>query len=199
MSGGDALQDELASLRELGADQCAPVQFRYIEALLRRGATLPDKERENVERKAAQALLECRASFQRQRQHSNDVGNPGRSTESLVARLSALTEQLAHRDPDPGTPVSFAACLRKQERDLLHSAKTPELRAGRRLRDASARRQAVKVLAQARRQTPSEPGPLNPQRLAADSMAAMGALSPSYLNRFVAYIDTLQWLEQSLD
>jgi len=40
-------------------------------------------------------------------------------------------------------------------------------------------------------------GPLNSQRLAVRSLAAMRDLSPHYLSRFVTYMETLFWLEQA--
>jgi hypothetical protein len=44
---------------------------------------------------------------------------------------------------------------------------------------------------------PQNAGPLNAQALVIRSLASMRALSPSYANRFVSYMDSLLWLEQA--
>jgi hypothetical protein len=44
---------------------------------------------------------------------------------------------------------------------------------------------------------PENAGPLNSQHLVHRSLLLMRELSPEYLERFVGYIDALQWLEQS--
>ena len=117
---------------------------------------------------------------------------------TTIESLAELTSLLSHP-----TPVSahgshadtLAAALQAQDRELLQLGQKTELAAARGLRERGTRHQAAKVLSQALRDIPSDSGPLNPQRLAVDSMVVMGDLSPRYLNRFVAYIDTLLWLE----
>ena len=56
---------------------------------------------------------------------------------------------------------------------------------------------AEQRLAQSRASLPENAGPLNSQHLVHRSLTLMHELSPEYLERFVAYIDALQWLEQS--
>jgi hypothetical protein len=64
-------------------------------------------------------------------------------------------------------------------------------------RESLVRRNADKLVTQAIREIPEGAGPLNSQKLIVQSLASMRDLSPHYLNRFVAYIDTLLWLEQT--
>ena len=52
-------------------------------------------------------------------------------------------------------------------------------------------------LAQSRASLPENAGPLNSQHLVHRSLVLMRELSPEYLERFVGYIDALQWVEQS--
>ena len=52
-------------------------------------------------------------------------------------------------------------------------------------------------LAQARATLPDNAGPLNSHHLVHRSLTLMRELSPEYLERFVGYIDALQWLEQA--
>ncbi|MDD2811043.1 DUF2894 domain-containing protein, partial [Rhodoferax sp.] len=51
-------------------------------------------------------------------------------------------------------------------------------------------------LAQAQTQAPTNAGPANSQHVVLQSMAQMQALSPAYLSRFTAYVDTLLYLDQ---
>jgi len=52
-------------------------------------------------------------------------------------------------------------------------------------------------LAQSRATLPENAGPLNSHHLVHRSLTLMRELSPDYLERFVAYVDALQWLEQA--
>jgi hypothetical protein len=63
----------------------------------------------------------------------------------------------------------------------------------RHIQERSLERRVELALAEA----PESPGPLNPQMLAIKALSNMRDLSPDYLSRFVAYLDTLFWLEQA--
>ena len=52
-------------------------------------------------------------------------------------------------------------------------------------------------LAQSRATLPENAGPLNSHHLVHRSLTLMRELSPEYLERFVGYVDALQWLEQA--
>ena len=52
-------------------------------------------------------------------------------------------------------------------------------------------------LAQSRASLPDNAGPLNSHHLVHRSLTLMRELSPDYLERFVGYVDALQWLEQA--
>jgi hypothetical protein len=54
-----------------------------------------------------------------------------------------------------------------------------------------------RLVARAMKERPENAGPLNSEMLATRSLFIMRQLSPSYLNRFVSYIDTLLWLERT--
>jgi len=47
-------------------------------------------------------------------------------------------------------------------------------------------------------ETPENPGPLNPEILAIRLLKQINELSPEYINRYVGYFETLQWLEQEI-
>jgi hypothetical protein len=54
-----------------------------------------------------------------------------------------------------------------------------------------------RLVARAMKERPENAGPLNSQMLATRTLFIMRNLSPSYLNWFVSYVDTLLWLEQT--
>lgn len=70
-----------------------------------------------------------------------------------------------------------------------------ELRALRLLRGRQREVAIQQRLADAIANAPEAPGPLNPQMLAIRALSAMRDYSPEYAKHFVAYLDTLMWLE----
>ena len=124
--------------------------------------------------------------------------------------LAALTARIDGKQPasDEDQPLqSLDDQLRQQEFDALQTATdaagkprpAAELKAARRLRASLKKRSGDKLVAQALGDIPQDSGPLNPQRLVLHSLETMRELSPQYLNRFVGYMDTLLWLQQSAD
>jgi len=127
--------------------------------------------------------------------------------------MSSLFSALRHAEQGAGgsgQPASLADILRRDEQQLVeasrHSAGDTALRQSQNLalpstvhhlRAALEKRSADKVVTGAIMDIPEDAGPLNPQKLIVQSLASMRDLSPQYLNRFVAYIDTLLWLEEA--
>jgi hypothetical protein len=72
-----------------------------------------------------------------------------------------------------------------------------ELTSVRLFRESLVKLSSDKLVSRIIKEAPENPGPLNPQMLVIRSLSTMRDLSPDYLNRFVAYVDTLQWLEQA--
>ena len=143
----------------------------------------------------------------------------------LKLELVSTAESLAHlaKDvasggdaPDGNSATgSFDDILRQQEHTLLSKAGPSstalpahgfvasgpsgegELDAIHYFRESLVKRNADKLVTQAIKEIPEGAGPLNPQKLIVQSLSSMRDLSPHYLNRFVAYIDTLLWLEKA--
>lgn len=128
--------------------------------------------------------------------------------------LADLAAYVAYSKPAVETheqSPSFDDILRQAERQLVNPvsdvdanslntgahAHADELRSIHYFRESLVRRNADKLVTQAIREIPEGAGPLNSQKLIVQSLASMRDLSPHYLNRFVAYIDTLLWLEQA--
>ena len=137
--------------------------------------------------------------------------------ESLVSTtntslLSSLNSRLLHGtafEDENHQDVPIEDILRQQEKIAVASlseaangqgtefANEPgELKSTRSFRKSREKHGADKLVTQAIEEAPENSGPLNPQRLTIRSLSLMRELSPQYLNRFVAYIDTLLWLEQ---
>ncbi|MCG8612598.1 MAG: DUF2894 domain-containing protein [Pseudomonadales bacterium] len=141
------------------------------------------------------------------------------STNDALAKslLSGLREQLASRELDVSPAESgspFEMMLREQEAAALRefgdssiattqtetkpeAGEIRELASVKQLRDSMAKRGSERLVTQAVKTVPEDPGPLNPQMLVTRSLSAMRSLSPEYLNRFVSYLDSLFWLEQA--
>ncbi len=140
----------------------------------------------------------------------------------LAARLRRTTRQsalvtLTDRIEKSGQvldkktmPLSFDDLLRRQEDEVLQSvgnsmarngASTSkdkrELNAFHLFKETCTKLYSDRLVSHAIKERPENAGPLNSQMLVTRSLFAMRQLSPSYLNRFVSYIDTLLWLEQA--
>lgn len=120
--------------------------------------------------------------------------------------LSVLLDRLDGNGSSAGCSA-IGELLRRQEADAIRSvsadtnaapATNPgELRAASYFRDARRQRHAETVVSRAVLAAPEDSGPLNPQKLATRSLSAMGKLSPAYLGRFVASVETMLWLEKA--
>ncbi|MDA7416633.1 DUF2894 domain-containing protein [Xenophilus arseniciresistens] len=73
----------------------------------------------------------------------------------------------------------------------------PDLKAMGYFRSTWSRLSAERRLTQSLARVPDQAGPLNAQHLVHQTLAAMRALSPGYLNHFLDYADTLMWLERA--
>ena len=132
-------------------------------------------------------------------------------------RVPALVDRAAPGSPgaaagQEGIAGSVADCLWRQEQEARQSLASAgssrqgfqgrpggELKSVHRLRVSQGRHRADRLLAQAIREAPAECGPLNPQRLVIGTLSAMRDLSPEYLGRLVAYVDTLFRLESAAE
>jgi hypothetical protein len=175
-AGHDAsVQERIAALRESGEWQVDAARFGYLEALARRIPAQPAPVRERLEQK-------------------------------LEIGLSEFMQRVAARAPAPRkkpTSTTPLAQLNAYIRGLR--AASPEGQAGDELASARAFRQAwektraLERVQQALARKPANAGPLNSHALVLRSLDVLRELSPDYLRRFVAQVETLQWLEQARD
>jgi hypothetical protein len=130
----------------------------------------------------------------------------GGALETLLQRLNGSD---GHATDSPAG-AAIGELLRSQEADAIRSVSTSaadaaalpadspgELRAAGFFREARQQQHADRLVAREAEEAPEDSGPLNPQKLAIRSLLAMRDLSPAYLGRFVAYVDTLFWLEKA--
>ena len=153
----------------------------------------------------------------------------GASAVSALALLTKQIGQNSFASADEDKGMSLGDLLRRQEEAVLHSSllaksqprssaavvpdklrpKRPggrgsghragESTSARQLREILEKHGSDKRVKRAISEGPEAPGPLNPQALVIRSLATLRELSPDYLSRFVAYADTLLWLEQAVE
>ncbi len=123
----------------------------------------------------------------------------------LVERISGENRRAFQK------AASFEELLLRREDELLHELDNPperntdfppgndvsNLKSYQLFRETWARHYSDRLVSDAVRKLPENPGPLNSQFLITRSLVIMRELSPSYLKRFVSYIDTLLWLEDA--
>jgi hypothetical protein len=192
--------DALAALRERGADRRDPVRFRLAQGLAQRAAAHAGAARRAIEEKLT-ALL---ARF--------DTGDDAPSRNAVPVKVpvrerGALAALVDHAERQKGAAATAVAASRGAPAHAhAHSGATPLAAHAGAAADAGtvhffkrtwSRLSADQRLAQSRASLPENAGPLNSQHLVHRSLLLMRELSPDYLERFVGYIDALQWLEQS--
>lgn len=97
---------------------------------------------------------------------------------------------------DERTGTGLAGLVRQLEAGSVSLQHYPQLPALQPMRDTWQQLHAESRLRIALQQTPAEGGPLNSAVLVHRMLDAMQALSPDYLRHFIAYADTLAWMEQ---
>jgi hypothetical protein len=197
-----SLQAVLADMRERDLRRLDPPRFCYIESLVARMDGCSEALARVLATKVRVALD---AYPKRQAPGEPEPATTGASHSPLQELVACLNGE------QPADEGGLEAQLKQQELALLQAvgeeqpeqadnpvAEPPrELRAARRFRSTLLQVGAERRLQQANRETLEESGPLNPQKLVTESLRIMERLSPAYLERFIAYADTLLWLEQA--
>lgn len=218
--GSDAIDDESEfesfthELREkfdhllvAGAKEYDWLQCEQIDRLLQRA----DAETQGVAAhlcRKVEARLEALGHRIEQGVERKVTSHPV-SAHSLVALISeAQPEAPSYTENSRG--AAFDEFLQQQENNILQTmvggdldepaaAVAPALtRANRYLRHRQLQHSATRLVDVAIENGPDNPGPLNPEMLSIKSLKLMRDLSPQYLNRFVAFIDSLLWIEESV-
>ncbi|MCK9686955.1 DUF2894 domain-containing protein [Scleromatobacter humisilvae] len=160
----------------------AAVRARLAQALARRADAHAGEARRMLDQRVAALAATALAS-----QDERAAQEP--------SRRGALAELVAHAARQKAAPVLDSA-TRPRESSPEKAAAT-DTRTLQFFQRTWSRLSAGQRLAQARATLPENAGPLNSHHLVHRSLTLMHALSPEYLERFVGYIDALQWLEQA--
>lgn len=177
----NALDAVIEGWRRQGAGHVDPLRFARITALQRRAATRTGATRRRLEATLA-AMVDAYARMLGEAAGctAHDAHAPDAAPRSA---LGALVETMhARLDADAAAPVRYPELAALARFQSLWST----LRTGRQVRTSLA-------------QAPTGAGPLNSAALAHRALTLMGGLSPEYLRQFLAYVDTLSWLESLQD
>ncbi len=175
--------------RASGADRVDPLRFHRIAALQRRAAT-----RDGTARRALDARLAALVdSYAADLARASSVDRATSAAPSAPRALGTLVDDIA-RGRSCAVPGD-----RNAAQTGASTAAYPELAA---LDDFRRLWSTLRTGSQVRKSladVPTGAGPLNSAALAHRALTLMGGLSPDYLRTFLAYVDTLSWLEQMQD
>lgn len=215
---GAALQAALAGWRARGAARTDPVRWALVEALARRAAARPGAAGALLQARVrallgdfaarhAQAQAAAEADAQALGRHRPDAADAAarlladgdfaalrRQAAAAglprpAARLAALVERLGQAAPD--TAAAPAGAPDAAARPLA------ELRTLSAFRGTWSRLRLDQRLRQSLAQAPEQAGPLHSHSLVLRALRLMREVSPGYLHRLMAQLDTLVWLEQA--
>lgn len=175
---------DLAALRQGGADQFDPVRLHYLQALATRASAHQGSVKRILDGKLAQALAAFRERLEQAQRDAKD------SVATLIeseprASLGELVRYMAQHSPDHAED-SFDG----------HAGLRRELKATRYFRNTWSKLSVDKQVTQAIKHAPKNAGPINSHMLVLRSLALMREISPDYLNRFTSYVDALLCLDQ---
>lgn len=208
----------LSALREQGAHRFDPVRFRHLEALARRAAAHAGPLTRFLEGRLEQAVAAYRVAWDEARGHA------ARALDGLALQFpdAALELRRLHAEGDLPGLRRLARGLETRTRpgplgalvgEIDRHASTPgaagadpaptafayapwvELKGLRDARGTWIRLSNEQRLSRAMAQAPENPGPLNSHRLVLQSLRVMQDLSPAYLQRFMAHVEALLWLD----
>jgi hypothetical protein len=125
---------------------------------------------------------------------------PAPPLRAAAGPLATLVNQLAERNSPPVSPRHSKDAPTASPRPSAASPSAlsapPELKALSYFRSTWSRLSTEQRLAQSAAKLPENAGPLNSQHLVHQSLVLMRELSPGYLERFIAHVDALLWLDQ---
>jgi hypothetical protein len=191
------------------------IRRRFIAALAKRAQGQPEPIKRVLEGKLRQALAEYAQRFEQAQSEARQVvtrtaeqfpGSADTLRQLFVAgdlpglrRYRIALEGNAKRTP-LGELIDHIAQQAAQELPgdrTRHDGADAELRSLRHFRDTWSKLSVDRAVALALAAGPANAGPLNSQSLMLQALQAMREIAPDYLNRFMAYADALQWLEQA--
>jgi hypothetical protein len=187
----DASGLSVAGLRERGAQHVDPAGFRYLEALSRRAEGHQGAVKQALDARLALAVAAYDLKFKKAGNASEQPAShrdvhPHRGP---LGELVDYIEQLAGaQDPThPGEAASQPSA----------GAALAELKTLRQFRKTWTSLSVDRQMSRSKEKVPENPGPLNSHLLVLRSLQLMQETSPAYLNRFMAHVESLFWLDQA--
>lgn len=175
----------VAAALKRGDQRLDPVRFRFIEAMAKRAAAHGGEARRMLDDKVAALLAAYGKDLEKAQ--SADVAEQQAAPEPSA--LAGLVEHIAKHAP----PMQVDAPARGL---ATASAPSTELKSIRYFKSTWSKLSADRRLTQSLAKVPENAGPLNSHHLVHRSLTLMRDLSPEYLNRFMAYVDALSWVDQ---
>ncbi|MBD9436095.1 DUF2894 domain-containing protein [Pseudoxanthomonas sp. PXM03] len=175
---GDALPltAQLQAWRAQGADRADPARFDILQALAARISAHEGEARRLLEARLS-GLIRAYEKTLAQRPSAAPAAEraavPTSGLRELVAALQARADHVPATDASPAAPVQLTEA-----------------------RDTWARIRIDSQLRASLHNVPEDAGPLNSGMLVHRALHLMRAVSPGYLQHFIAYADTLSSLEQ---
>lgn len=212
----------LAALREQGMHRLDPARFRYLEVLSRKAALQSGVLREQLDRRLAAVIAACQVQFEQARSESDKLlpawcrrhpqaaddlrrlhGNGDfRAVRRLALRLDTaprrgpLGELVGHIDQRPPEQTQ-GPCVATENPMPSELAPLVELKTVRDFRNTWAALRVDQQLTRSQAQVPQNPGPLNSHLLVLRSLRRMQSIAPAYVERFMAHVEALFWLDQA--
>ena len=171
------VNETLEAWRQRGADRLDPVRFRFIEALARRAAAHEGEARRLLDERLERLLAAHGAALEKLEPPKKKMTPAAPAEGGLAALLAHVAER---------TGVAEGA-----------TRSASDLKSLRYFRSTWSRLSADRRLNQSQAKVPENAGPLNSQHLVHRAITLMRDASPDYLNRLMAYVDTLSWIEQA--
>ena len=175
-----AIGQRLQALREAGAPARLPWRWHHAQSLQARLPTLPPAVSAHLEAALERAVLACENEMAAPRPVA-----PAHSQGQAHALLRTLNDTLNQRRERDVRDAALAG-------EAIDPTELPSLR---RFRASWSRYAAEDQVVQAMARSPDNAAPLNSHALVLRSLALMRELSPDYLQRFMAQLDSLLWLE----
>lgn len=176
--------------RARGDDRVDPVRFRLIEALTRRAVDHHGEVRRILDDRVrawvvvyGQGLERTRCTVDADTAHSATPQAPLQR-----GALAELVDHIARQGLSIDTPASDTA----QGLTPFSEVATLDY-----FRSTWSKLSADRRMTQSLATVPDNAGPLNSHHLVHRSLALMRDLSPEYLNRFMAHVDALLWLDKA--
>jgi hypothetical protein len=170
---------DLVAMRVVGAARVDAVGWHYIETLALRTQAQSGPARLLLQAKLQEAML--RFETRMGKNQPDAVQAPARM---LPSPMATLLQDIRQKNASQASGQTTG----------WQEAENPRIQAFKKqLNKISVQKQVTQAMAQA----PQNAGPINSHMLVLRSLGLMRDLSPDYLNRFMAHVDTLLCLEEA--